>query len=137
MSISIPNRLRGLSRDIPRRRLTISKLQALSCTQTEPRPRSKETSLSGAARSASPLTSACARISYLRYALNADGNWGTDEAGPASAGGTVANVDIAVGQVVGEVVRGESIVESCGAWGVAFLGLGGLEDLWEDGRCGD
>lgn len=67
--------------------------------------------------------------------MHADGDWCTEEAWSAAAGFAVADVNLAVVQVVGEVVGGESIVGSGGGRGIAFRELGWLGRLWAGGEA--
>jgi len=71
------------------------------------------------------LTRACTHLLRPFGALDAGGDGSTDEARAAATGGAIADVDLAVAYVVGEVVRGKSVVGCSGGWGIAFLGLGG------------
>lgn len=100
MLVPIANRLRSLRLDIRRRRLTVRELDILPVGQAERRSRILVATLAATAGRTPPLTFARTRFLRLSGALEANGNWGTDEARSVAAGGAVVGDNLAVAYVV-------------------------------------
>ena len=123
MNITTAHCSRRLRLDIRRRRLAKTNLLALPQTQTKRGSGSEETLLTATAGSTAPLARALTRLCVFHFPIDAGGHGSTDVATAGLAGSAAADIDQAIRDLVGEMMRGECVMNRSRGWGVALLEL--------------